>query len=615
MPTSPQPDTSARNLASRQWPRPLRRQVFLAAVLLVLPLLAAAFWAGSLNYRERVADLEDQTTSMSTIVVAYLDRYLAAYDGLARALGRHSDIQAMDGTRAAPILAEVLRERPGIMDAVLVNRAGEFVASGAPGRGAQRPEWAQAVLTSDRPAIGELTRHPTTGEYAVVLGYPILDGSGSLIGALGLPLRLDGFERAFASIPLPDGSLVTVTDTRGRVIARSVDGRRYAGQQVDPHPQPPNRVPRRVQWKGLDGVERVFSNAVLARGPWLVSVGIPVRVAAAKAQALWLRSLGILVAGLVGYLALTSILSKRLLGGVAHLEAVAHRIAAGDLDPPERRPMPTSELAQLQDAFATMVRKLKEARESLDAQMAEERRIREELQALQRQVIRQERLAAVGLLVSGVAHELNNPLQAIMGFAELLNMQKQLPPQVLDDLALIQKESARACSIIRNLSKFSRQQPAQAGPVNLTDVIASVTELRQRRLQQDQIDLVVDTQRVRPTIAVFTELQQVVLNFVVNAEQSLLAHDSGRPKRMIIRTREVDDHVLLEVEDTGPGVKGEDEPKLFQPFFTTKPVGQGTGLGLSVSYGIIDSLGGTMGYRSAAGGGAVFYFELPAEPA
>jgi two-component system NtrC family sensor kinase len=110
--------------------------------------------------------------------------------------------------------------------------------------------------------------------------------------------------------------------------------------------------------------------------------------------------------------------------------------------------------------------------------------------------------------------------------------------------------------------------------------------------------------------AVFTELQQVVLNFVVNAEQAILI--SGRlPGRITIRSWDEDGQVRLEVEDTGPGLDPDNEAKLFQPFFTTKPVGLGTGLGLSVSYGIIDSLGGHIGYRRAPAGGAIFYFDLP----
>jgi len=273
--------------------------------------------------------------------------------------------------------------------------------------------------------------------------------------------------------------------------------------------------------------------------------------------------------------------------------------------------MPTREFEQLQLAFSQMLTRFNETRAALDSQMTEQRRMLEELQSLQRQVIRQERLAAVGQLVSGVAHEINNPLQAILGFAELLQMQANVPDEVKNDLILIQKESARACGIIRNLALFARQQTGEATRVRYRDVISSVAELRQRRLESEDIELRIEDRSKQPVLAVMTELQQVVLNFVVNAEQAIVM-SGRRPGRITIRTRDEGDRVILEVEDTGPGVPHDNEAKLFQPFFTTKPVGTGTGLGLSVSYGIIDSLGGHIGYRRAPAGGAIFYFDLPA---
>lgn len=294
-----------------------------------------------------------------------------------------------------------------------------------------------------------------------------------------------------------------------------------------------------------------------------------------------------------------------------HLEEAVGRVASGDFGPMRREAMPMPFLDDLQNAFGDMVGRLQEARTALDAQMREERAMREELQSLQRQVIRQERLAAVGLLVSGVAHEINNPLQSILGFSELLQQEHGLPGQVRRDLEVIQRESLRACNIIRNLAKFARQQPGAAIPVLLSDVITSVSELRQRRLETEQITLTIESRSLRQVMAVFTELQQVLLNFVVNAEQAVL-HSGRLPGQVIIRTWDDGPVVRLEVEDSGPGVEPEDEAKLFQPFFTTKAVGEGTGLGLSVSYGIIDSLGGTMGYRRAPSGGAIFFFELPA---
>ena len=363
-----------------------------------------------------------------------------------------------------------------------------------------------------------------------------------------------------------------------------------------------------------DGVRRVFANTPIKGTPWRLNVGIPVQVALDKTMALWTRTSAVLALGLAGWLVVAVVLSRRLGHSVAHLDASAQRIAAGDFSPIEQKPMATREFAELQQAFDQMLRRFNATRSALDGQMNEERGMREELQSLQRQVIRQERLAAVGQLVSGVAHEINNPLQAILGFAELLQMQAQLPDDVRADLKLIQKESARACGIIRNLALFARQQQGEAQPLSLSDVITSVSELRQRRLESEDIELRVEDNSAQQVLAALPELQQVVLNFVVNAEQSIVM--SGRlPGRITIRTRDENDHVVLEVEDTGPGIPPENEAKLFQPFYTTKPVGQGTGLGLSVSYGIIDSLDGRIGYRRAPAGGAIFYFELPAAPA
>jgi signal transduction histidine kinase len=234
---------------------------------------------------------------------------------------------------------------------------------------------------------------------------------------------------------------------------------------------------------------------------------------------------------------------------------------------------------------------------------------------LQRQVVRQERLAAVGVLVSGVAHELNNPLQAILGTAELLERHSGLGPEALEEIAFVKTQSGRAREIIRNLSRFSSQQSGPPTLVDLRDVIGEVVQLRRRDLDNLSIGLDVEMTTNRKVYANFTEVEQVTLNFVINAQQAI--ESAGRTNgRILIRVFDAGKKVRLEVQDDGPGVSPEDEPKLFQPFFTTKPVGKGTGLGLSVSYGIIESYGGVIGYRDNEWGGATFFFELPVtEPA
>jgi len=356
--------------------------------------------------------------------------------------------------------------------------------------------------------------------------------------------------------------------------------------------------------------ERAYGSTAIPRLDWTVSVGIPTSVAWWRTAPIYRRTIGITAIATLVMLALEAVFLRRWLRSLVNLERRVDRVGAGDLSTLPFEPMPSRELEHLRDAFGGMVENLREARESIARQVDEERRIRQELELLQQQLIRQERLAAIGVLLSGIAHELNNPLQAISGFAELLQREPDLRTDVRADLALIKKESGRASAIIRNLSRFSRQQGSKAGAVYLRDVVASVVELRQRRFQEQNVTLAVEDDSSQPTLAVLTELQQVLLNFVINAEQALGTMTSGE-RRIAIRTRDTDAGVVLEVEDSGPGVPRDDESKLFQPFFTTKPVGEGTGLGLSVSYGIVRSYGGTIGYRRAPGGGALFYFELP----
>jgi C4-dicarboxylate-specific signal transduction histidine kinase len=450
------------------------------------------------------------------------------------------------------------------------------------------------------------------GQHVVVLGYPVRDQAEQVVGVLGLEIHLEAIEEVFASIPLPSGSVVTVADERGIVVARSRDSARFVGRPVMDQAliQPPQEVPQAVIRDGLDGLPRVFANAVVTRVPWIVSVGIPTSVAWQRSFPAYRRNIIIAIGVALLVLGLEVLLVRRFVRAFGRLEQAAARVAGGDLAPPRRHVMPARELDSLQDAFADMVAEVRGANAAVQAQVVEERRMRQEVQSLQRQVIRQERLAAIGVLVSGVAHELNNPLQAILGFADLLQLRADLPANVRADLRLIQKESARASAIIRNLSRFGRQG-AEPTIVRLRDVVASVVELRQRKMAEAGIRLVVDSKAQAPVNAVFTELQQVLLNFVINAEQAILAHGEG-PRRITIRTWDGDGRVHLEVEDTGPGVPPSDEPRLFQPFFTTKPVGEGTGLGLSVSYGIIQSHGGGIGYRPGASGGAEFHFDLPA---
>ena len=595
--------------------QPLRRQISFVIIGLTVVVYAAIGYGMRQTYDEHVRQLVSETTTMAATVSVYVNRNLDTADAVAATAARHPALQALDRTAAVPLLQPLTNGR----DRLLRNA---FIATveGQPLAWAQTPDagvegridsaWIKSVADGRQIAVSKMLGEAGDPAHAIILGYPIVS-NGAVSGVLGLSVHLEALERVLASIPLPEGSVVTLTDRNSIVVARSLDASQYVGRNIAPSGKPrnPADVPATAILTGADGVERVFGNSLVERGPWLVSVGIPTSVAWSRAWPAFRRNLGLSIATTLVLIGLVIGFARVWLHAFEHLDSSARRVSRGDLSPLQPQPMPTEELERLQQTLSSMITNLQRARESIAAQVDDERRMREELQSLQHQVIRQERLAAIGVLVSGVAHELNNPLQAILGFAELLQMQPGMPEQAKADLSLIQKESSRASAIIRNLSRFGRQQ-AEPSPVRLRDVVASVMELRQRKLEELNIVVEIEEHSQGFVMAIFTELQQVVLNFAINAEQAIV-HSDAPVRQVTVRTGDRDGWAWIEVEDSGPGVDPEHEAKLFQPFYTTKPVGEGTGLGLSVSYDIIRSYNGRIGYRRSPDGGAVFFFELP----
>lgn len=594
--------------------QPIRRQIVAITCLLVVPFALVVAWSADRTRAEREQELQEQVGAVAATASAYLNQYLSGIDSMASALVRHPAVRSLDRSQCEDLFRSILREQPLLFNIIASDPNGIVQCSGVQPPAGIEPvfglEYIKEVISTRRPIVSELRTGRVSGKPTIVLWYPVIDREQKVVGALGFGLNLARLQSVFVSIPLPEGSVITVTDSASRVLARSLDPERYIGSSADPTPLPPSEVAHVQVRTSLDGIPRFYGNASIDRGPWLLSVGIPTRVAAARLAPLWWRNFAIAFAGIATVLFLSLSFSSQLSHALDSLRLAAQRIASGDLSPPQRGPVASLELAELQDAFVTMAGNLRRAHEALDHQVEEERRIREMLQSLQRQVVRQERLAAVGVLVSGVAHELNNPLQAILGTAELLERDHDLTARALDEVAFIKTQSGRAREIIRNLSRFSSQQSGPPSLVDLRDVIAEVVQLRGRDLTNSGITLEVDATSTRKVYANFTELEQVALNFVINAEQAI--ESAGRKKgRVLIRLFDSGRKVRLEVHDDGPGVSPDDEPKLFQPFFTTKPVGKGTGLGLSVSYGIVESYGGLIGYNSNAWGGATFFFELP----
>jgi len=241
----------------------------------------------------------------------------------------------------------------------------------------------------------------------------------------------------------------------------------------------------------------------------------------------------------------------------------------------------------------------------------EARQAYENLRRTQEQLLHSEKMAAVGQLISGVAHELNNPLTAILGYSQLLTSSGQMGPQGIEYSEKLYKQAQRTHRIVQNLLSFARQHKPERVPVQLNLILEETLALRDYDLRMNHIRVHLELSPDLPyTSADPHQLQQVFLNMVNNAVDAMLEHSNEGD--LWVKTGAKEDKLFIEFTDSGPGVK--DASRVFDPFYTTKPVGKGTGLGLSICYGIISEHGGTIQVRNVPSKGASFTIEVPYQP-
>jgi len=242
--------------------------------------------------------------------------------------------------------------------------------------------------------------------------------------------------------------------------------------------------------------------------------------------------------------------------------------------------------------------------------LRERLRMRKELEETRMQLMQAEKIASIGRLAAGIAHEINNPLSGILIFADVL-MRDLSPsnPQWNEDLLEIINQTMRCKEIVARLLEFSRQSVNQRFNYDMNSVIQRSAELLTHQALFHNVEFVFDLQADIPAMLGDPgQLQQVFINFIINAGTAM----NGRGRVTITsRFDPVSEQVMLEFADTGPGIPDEIISKVFEPFFTTKGPGEGTGLGLSVAYGIIQQHGGSMSVRNVPSGGAVFTVVLP----
>ncbi len=250
--------------------------------------------------------------------------------------------------------------------------------------------------------------------------------------------------------------------------------------------------------------------------------------------------------------------------------------------------------------------------EALVRDVSERKKLDDQTRDIYHQLLQAEKMAALGQTISGVAHELNNPLATILSWAERLAGKQTLEPAVKRGIDTILSESERAARIVRNLLTFARKRQTTRAMVDVNQVVRETLALRAYEQRVTNITVIDALAAGLPQVfADGHQVQQVLLNLVINAEQAMLS-SNGRGV-LVMRTWHdaVQESVILEINDDGPGIPDELQPKIFDPFFTTKEVGKGTGLGLTVAYAIVQEHGGRIRLESRPGEGTSFYVELP----
>jgi signal transduction histidine kinase/CheY-like chemotaxis protein len=234
----------------------------------------------------------------------------------------------------------------------------------------------------------------------------------------------------------------------------------------------------------------------------------------------------------------------------------------------------------------------------------------EEVRQLEAKAQIASRLSAVGELASGVAHEINNPLTSVIGYAELLSDREDIPEDMKNDLEVIIESGRRVADIVQRLLTFARHSKAARSNVDINVIINAVLKLRAYTLMTNNIKVTTQLDDELPiTVADAGQLQQVFLNLIINAENEM--RQVGGEGMLLIKTEKTDDVIKISFTDNGPGIARENLGKIFDPFFTTKNVGEGTGLGLSICHSIVTEHEGSIWAESQQGKGATFFVELP----
>lgn len=486
---------------------------------------------------------------------------------------------------ASRALASSLTEKFAGAKALQLQPAGKSAIRVALGPGPVNPEiWRWAAEHSDPGWSAEVS---ASGERVPILGVALPSGGRATI-VLDPAFFKDAFE-------LGRGLPTVLVDAHGGAVYRSPAARAIGTTPAVPAQALTSSAVVAEELELAPG-RRFLATFASLGNPSLGAVAVfaPSMSASELVAPLARSALGFLVGLVVVGVALGLLFSAGIARPIEELTQATSAVGAGHWAV-LLRSRPRNEIGKLVKAFSKMVKNL----------AARER----ELQEAQQKLIQSESLAAVGRFSSGIAHEVKNPLNSILGYAQLIDRMGPSSAQTPSYLKFIMEETRRASRIISDLLMFSRQKPPQLASVDVAEFLKGFEERVGPLAEQAGAAFSVEAEPSLKAMLDSEQLHQVLLNLSQNALQAM---EQTKEKKLSLSARREAERIVVRVTDTGPGIAPENLPRLFEPFFSTKEVGKGSGLGLALCHGIVQQHGGTIEARSAPGQGATFEISLPA---
>ena len=579
---------------------PLRLKVLitvLAFLMMVVGFITATM--ADLFHQDKTAYVRDLSASVTSDIKTEVDTILGGYVSATRVLSEVLFADYIEPDAKQRLVKPLFVAYPEILALVTTDRYDEPISiynasavreAGIDADGLLDFASAQAVESPD--TIGVYSLKLRSGKHAVALTlehHISAEGGTRTISAIATPgLFRRAIERA-------DAFQAVLIDARGNPVIGTVDADtdvRWATATLQNFENLEDSASAVINiWD--DNVEYFAGAAKIEVGG--LHVVTRISVSAAYLTARQLLSDLIIVGLIIVFIAAISavVVSRKFTAPLESLSAGVRKIAKGDFDV-KVDISSRDEIGQLADSFNDMASELLERERSLkSAQLA---------------LVQSEKMAAVGTLSAGLAHEVKNPLSAVLGYAQLAKRKLSQPDVIKKHLDIIENETRRCNEIIGNLMQFSRQEKGEFTDVAINEVVEKSVGIVDHQLGLKNVHV---NTKLAPDIPEIignsNQLQQVLMNLAINAQQAM-EPDGGT---VDIATYFDNDNVYISVSDTGPGISEEVVEKIFEPFFTTKAAGEGTGLGLSVTYGIIRDHKGYIRVERADSGGARFVIALP----